>query len=98
MKTIEDLERQMQRAEEERIKRLEDEMRPSIIKQMEEKGQRTTVKDENGIRWVKCQLCSLVAPEDKFCSYGGEGKINLGICRECYKKPETLEMIRKGLI
>ena len=76
----------------------EDMVRSYILKEMQEKGQSEVIRDKRGIRWVKCQICDLVAPEDRFGTYGGAGKMNLGICKECSKKPETLEMIRKGLI
>lgn len=76
----------------------EDMTREYILKEMQEKGQREVVRDKRGIRWVRCQICDLVAPEDRFGTYGGAGKINLGICKECSKKPETLEKIRQGLL
>lgn len=43
----------------------------------------TQVRDAEGHRWVKCRFCGKIAKEEKFVSYGGEGCINLGACREC---------------
>ena len=40
-------------------------------------------RDAWGNRWVKCEYCGKVAKESEFRSYGGPGRINLGVCRDC---------------
>ena len=47
--------------------------------------QQTQARDSSGIRWVKCEICGLIDTSDKFVSYGGENRINLGICNLCSK-------------
>lgn len=43
----------------------------------------TVAYDTNGVRWIKCEKCGLVSTEKDFVSYGGLGRVNLGICNEC---------------
>jgi DNA-directed RNA polymerase subunit RPC12/RpoP len=45
--------------------------------------QETQIKDENGVRWIKCEFCGKIAPVKEFSSYGGANHINLGTCIEC---------------
>ena len=45
--------------------------------------QETQVLDADGNRWIKCEFCKKIAMESEFSSYGGTGRINLGICKEC---------------
>ena len=45
--------------------------------------QETQVIDSEGIRWIKCEFCGNIARVSEFSSYGGAGRINLGICRDC---------------
>ena len=45
--------------------------------------QETQIKDENGVRWIKCEFCGKIAPDKEFSSYGGTDHINLGTCMEC---------------
>lgn len=40
-------------------------------------------RDENGTRWVKCEICGKVMTVNNFCSYGGVDKLNIGICYTC---------------
>lgn len=54
--------------------------------------QQTQVKDEEGNRWIKCELCGLIAKESEFTSYGGQNHVNLGTCKTCYSK-KALERV-----
>lgn len=56
-----------------------------FAKQLEEllSQQETQVRDAEGNRWIKCEYCGKIAMENKFSSYGGPGRVNLGTCREC---------------
>lgn len=45
--------------------------------------QERQVRDENDVRYVCCEQCGAVKPADDFKEYGGEGRINLGICFDC---------------
>ena len=29
------------------------------------------IKDENGVRWIKCEFCGKIAPVKEFSLYGG---------------------------
>jgi DNA-directed RNA polymerase subunit RPC12/RpoP len=52
--------------------------------------QETQIKDENGVRWIKCEFCGKIAPVKEFSSYGGPNHINLGTCVECSRNnPEA---------
>lgn len=48
--------------------------------------QETQVRDPDGNRWIKCEICGKIATDDAFSSYGGPNHINLGTCKECDKK------------
>lgn len=37
-------------------------------------------------RWVKCEKCGDIKQDVEFASYGGIGRVNLGICRDCSRK------------
>lgn len=54
--------------------------------------QETQVRDEEGNRWIKCEFCGMIAKEENFVSYGGQGRINLGICKECAKDHSAFEI------
>lgn len=41
------------------------------------------VRDEQGIRWIRCEICGEVKEEAEFASYGGLGHVNLGECKRC---------------
>lgn len=45
--------------------------------------QDTIVYDDQGRRWVLCERCGKVKRDVDMVSYGGPGKVNLGICKEC---------------
>lgn len=51
--------------------------------------QQTPVRDGDGNRWIKCEICGLIAKEGEFPSYGGKNHVNLGLCRECFPKAST---------
>lgn len=44
------------------------------------------VRDRYKTRWVKCERCNKIKQDVEFASYGGQGHINLGVCRECSRK------------
>ena len=48
--------------------------------------QETQVRDPDGNRWIKCEICGKIATDEAFSSYGGPNHINLGVCKECEKK------------
>ena len=45
--------------------------------------QDSPIRDHTGRRWVKCKKCGKIKPAAEFCSYGGKGKINVGLCNSC---------------
>lgn len=45
--------------------------------------QETPVKDVEGNRWLKCEICGKIGKSTEFLKYGGN-TVNLGICRGCY--------------
>lgn len=47
--------------------------------------QEKPVRDPSGARWIRCKYCGKESTDDDFSSYGGPGKINLGVCKECSK-------------
>jgi len=53
--------------------------------------QREQARDSLGKRWVKCEKCGVIDTDDKFAIYGGQGRMNLGICNNCIgsKRPPT---------
>ncbi len=65
----------------ERLRREED-FRKNMAANFEQ--QETQVRDAEGNRWIKCEFCGKIAMESEFPSYGGPGRVNLGICKECY--------------
>ena len=75
------------RQEEARRKREEEareRLRQEALSMEEECNQNDhQARDAWGNRWVKCEYCGKVAMESDFRSYGGPGRINLGVCRDC---------------
>ena len=66
------------------------EVRLSMEKECEQ--QEHQARDPWGDRWVKCENCGKVDLEREFRSYGGPGRLNLGICRKCAdENPSLLE-------
>ena len=52
------------------------------------------LRDENEMRWVKCLHCGKIKPETEFKTYGGKGKINVGLCNDCFRNnPDILDDI-----
>ena len=45
--------------------------------------QTTIIRDRFKQRWVKCERCGEIKPENDFISYGGENHVNLGVCKAC---------------
>lgn len=48
--------------------------------------QTVPIRDSQGVRWVKCEVCNRILPADKFSTYGGINHVNLGICNTCERK------------
>ena len=48
--------------------------------------QTSIIRDRFGTRWVKCEKCGAIKQDVEYVSYGGREHINLGLCRDCYKK------------
>ena len=71
------------REQEEKARRKEE-----FIRSLEESlsQQQTPVRDDEGNRWIKCELCGKIARDSEFSSYGGRGRLNLGKCKECAAK------------
>lgn len=46
----------------------------------------TQIRDKYGVRWVRCECCGKIAPDGEFGSYGGTDHMNLGKCRDCYRR------------
>lgn len=44
------------------------------------------IRDSAGNRVIKCRYCGKVGNDDLFCTYGGAGSINMGICMKCGKE------------
>ncbi|MBR7046250.1 MAG: topoisomerase DNA-binding C4 zinc finger domain-containing protein [Lachnospiraceae bacterium] len=81
----------LQREKEETARRVQEEEKERQEKERADMeallGQQETVAtDALGRRWIRCELCGKAATDDAFFTYGGRGRINLGICRECKDK------------
>lgn len=48
--------------------------------------QHTQIRDKYDVRWVRCECCGKIAPDGEFGSYGGTDHMNLGKCRDCYRR------------
>ena len=48
--------------------------------------QHTQIRDKYGVRWLLCECCGKIAPDGEFGSYGGTNRMNLGKCRDCYRR------------
>ena len=44
------------------------------------------IRDRYKKRWIKCEKCGEIKQDDEFPSYGGDNRVNLGICTICRKK------------
>lgn len=55
----------------------------SILPMIEQ--QERQVRDEAGVRWIRCEICGEVKEEAEFVSYGGRGRLNIGKCKSCMK-------------
>ncbi len=74
----------LQQTEEQRRKeRFLSEIRQKLNQQDEK------VVDDEGVRWVRCEICGKIAPEREFWKYGGRGRINIGCCHECKKRRDS---------
>ena len=59
--------------------------------------QQTPVFDSKGNRWIRCEFCGKIAVDSEFASYGGEGRANLGTCKECSENnPAVLEALERA--
>lgn len=57
-----------------------DEVKDLFVQQTEQ------IRDSQGVRWVKCEICGEIKPEAEFNSYGGANHVNLGVCSACHIK------------
>lgn len=48
--------------------------------------QESRVEDSLGNRWIRCERCGKESTTDDFMMYGGDGRINLGLCYDCGRK------------
>ncbi len=80
-------------------KRAEEELhRDEAFMQNLEEGlnqQETQVRDAYGNRWIRCEICGKIAIDSEFSSYGGLGRVNLGICKACMKNTRAATVIPK---
>lgn len=53
----------------------------SVLSRIDQQNEQ--VRDENGRRWIKCEICGKIAPDSEFSFYGGRDHINLGVCYVC---------------
>jgi len=53
--------------------------------------QETQIRDADGNRWIKCEYCGKIAKEEEFSSFGGNNRVNLGICKECSRNNELVK-------
>ena len=60
------------------------EERERIIGELDQQDRQ--VRDSFGNRWVRCEKCGKASTVDEFQSYGGAGRINLGVCYGCGRK------------
>ena len=44
------------------------------------------VVDADDNRWIRCERCGKIATTGEFWTYGGAGKMNIGICYDCQKR------------
>ena len=63
-------------------------MRAAILEVIDRQDEQAL--DALGRRWVRCELCGKVAPEDEFSVMGGPGRLNLGKCRDCLRSSRRL--------
>ena len=40
--------------------------------------------DSSRRRWIKCEVCGEIKPISAFSTYGGLGRVNLGLCAQCH--------------
>lgn len=45
--------------------------------------QETQIRDSDGNRWVKCEVCGEIKETSEFSTYGGSGSVNSGLCNKC---------------
>jgi len=72
-----------------------------LIKHGSIQQQEKAVIDSRGKRWIQCKYCQKVSTVEHFSSYGGRGKINLGVCYNCLElerrlSQEKLEQLGKS--
>ena len=92
----------LQREREEAYRRVQEEERE---KQEKERAaiealldqQEAVATDAEGRRWVRCEICGRAATDDAFSTYGGRGRANLGICRDCRDKIPPEKMRRPDI-
>ena len=91
-KQAEELRQEELRQAEERRKRKEEFKRNLLVK-LEQ--QEEPVFDEENNRWIKCEFCGKVDTTNKFKTYGGPGRVNLGTCEECANNIPVEERLKR---
>ncbi len=81
---FEEQKRLKEEKEAERQRLHEEEIRQFVLENIDQ--QETMVIDSDGDRWIRCEVCGKIATDAAFYFYGGKGRINLGICKECKGK------------
>ena len=66
-----------------------DMIRQSLIHKFDQ--QKEQVRDDQDRRWIKCEVCGKIDPDQEFAIYGGVNRLNLGVCSNCYRKKEFNE-------
>ena len=92
---LEEQRRRQQEAAERQRKQAEEDFRSNMALALAQ--QQTPVFDSKGNRWIRCEFCGKIAVDSEFASYGGEGRVNLGTCKECSENnPAVLEALEKA--
>ena len=55
--------------------------------------QEVPVRDARGNRWVRCEFCHKEDIDSEFASYGGKGRINIGVCKKCSSEGKTARVM-----
>lgn len=72
-----------------------DMIRQNLIHKFDQ--QEEQVRDNQDRRWIQCEVCGKIDPDQEFAIYGGVNRLNLGICSNCYRKKEVNRAARPFL-
>ena len=79
--------------EEQKQREIEKEMLRLTIHELLDQ-QEVPARDSRGNRWVRCEFCHKEDMDSEFASYGGRGRINIGICKKCSSEGKTYQVIQ----